>query len=218
MLMTTETATIYLARLVLPYETAAKRGIHDPYHWHQRAWDAFPDREHANRNFLTRIDQKDHGWQLLLLSSWEPARPEWCPQHPQNWGVKAIADSFLAHPRYRFSIRVNPVLKKVKRDDSGHRLRGNLRVPLRQSNELFHWLERQASTHGFELIGSPKIDQIDRLRFSRAKDNRHGVHHLVDFSGILKPIDSVAFRHAFEHGIGPAKAFGFGMLCLSPTL
>lgn len=33
---------------------------------------------------------------------------------------------------------------------------------------------------------------------------------------MLKPVDPITFRHAFEHGIGPAKAFGFGMLCLSP--
>ncbi|MFC7338391.1 type I-E CRISPR-associated protein Cas6/Cse3/CasE [Haloferula chungangensis] len=214
--MNTESATLHLARIVLPYETAAKRGIHDPYHWHQRAWDAFPGREKDTRNFLTRIDQKEQGWQLLLLSSWHPERPDWCPDHPQNWGVKAIADSFLTHDRYRFSIRANPVIKRVQRNAAGERIRSNKREPLRTPGELLPWLERQAESHGFELIGTPRIDQTDHLHFSRAKDQRHGVHHLVDFSGILRPIDPISFRQAFEDGIGPAKAFGFGMLCLSP--
>jgi CRISPR system Cascade subunit CasE len=215
--MTTETATLHLARIVLPYETAAKRGIHDPYHWHQRAWDAFPERAKEDRNFLTRIDQKENGWQLLLLSSWKPERPEWCPDHSRNWGVKPISDTFLAHDRFRFSLRVNPIIKKVRRDATGNeRLRGNDRKPLKSPAELLPWLERQATSHGFVISGPPSIDNIDRIHFSRAKDNCHGVHHLVDFSGILKPVDPVAFRKALQYGIGPAKAFGFGMLCLSP--
>lgn len=215
--MISETATLHLARIILPYETAAKRGIHDPYHWHQRAWDVFPGHATDERNFLTRIDQKDNGWQLLLLSSWKPERPEWCPDHPQNWGFKPITNTFLAHDRFRFSLRANPVIKKVRRDaTSNERLRGNDRKPLCSPDELMPWLERQAASHGFELSGPPSIDNMDRIHFSRAKDNRRGVHHLVDFSGILKPVDLVAFRMAFEHGIGPAKAFGFGMLCLSP--
>lgn len=117
----------------------------------------------------------------MLLSTWQPERPGWCPDHSQNWGVKPITNSFLAHPRYRFSLRANPVLKKVRRNSSGERLRSNHRIPLRRPDELFPWLERQAAAHGFELIGTPRIDQIDRLRFSRAKDNRQGIHHLVGF-------------------------------------
>lgn len=215
--MSTTAATLHLARVLLPYETAVKRDIHDPYQWHQRAWDAYPGHESDDRNFLTRIDQKDAGWQLLLLSSWQPQRPDWCPDHPQNWGVRPLTDSFLAHPRYHFSLRANPVRRRVIRDPkTGERKKHNKREPITNASELDDWLRRQATAHGFELIVSPRIDRIEPLSFRREKDSRDGIHHLVDFSGVLRPTDSEAFHKALASGIGPAKAFGFGMLCLSP--
>ncbi len=49
------------------------------------------------------------------------------------------------------------------------------------------------------------------------KQRKRGKHNSVDFHGILKVIDRAAFEGAFHHGIGPAKAFGFGLLMLQPV-
>jgi len=39
----------------------------------------------------------------------------------------------------------------------------------------------------------------------------------VIFEGVLRVEDSQAFREALERGIGPGKAFGFGLLSVAPV-
>ena len=45
---------------------------------------------------------------------------------------------------------------------------------------------------------------------------RTGTHAGVRFRGRLQVTDRERFIHAFHHGIGSAKAFGYGMLLLQP--
>ncbi|RMF67773.1 MAG: type I-E CRISPR-associated protein Cas6/Cse3/CasE [Calditrichaeota bacterium] len=56
-----------------------------------------------------------------------------------------------------------------------------------------------------------------RVKLSFTKDHRRGTHVAVDFRGHLRVTDREAFRNAFTKGIGPAKAFGFGLLMLQPV-
>jgi CRISPR system Cascade subunit CasE len=49
------------------------------------------------------------------------------------------------------------------------------------------------------------------------KQGHRGKHIGVDFQGVLRVTDRAAFHYAFETGIGPAKAFGFGLLMLQPV-
>ena len=44
-----------------------------------------------------------------------------------------------------------------------------------------------------------------------------GTLHAVDIKGILTVTDPQLFHSTVRNGVGSAKAFGFGMLCLSPT-
>jgi CRISPR system Cascade subunit CasE len=49
-----------------------------------------------------------------------------------------------------------------------------------------------------------------------AKSGHQGFHHAVEFEGVLAVTDPATFAQAFTHGIGSAKAFGFGLLARVP--
>ena len=46
----------YLTQITLDFATAAKLQLRDTYDWHQAVWKAFPGRDGAPRDFLTRLD------------------------------------------------------------------------------------------------------------------------------------------------------------------
>ena len=108
---------MFLSEINIDFETAAKRDFRDPYAWHQRAWECFDRSKGADRDFLTRLDRRDTGWRMLLLSAGEARRPDWCPGYPENWRTREISDAFLQHERYRFSLRANATFKPCKDRD-----------------------------------------------------------------------------------------------------
>ena len=69
---------VFLSKMVLSYQLAASLRIRNSYDWHQRVWECFPGRDGENRNFLTRLDDKDGQYQLLILSPAPPTCPPWC--------------------------------------------------------------------------------------------------------------------------------------------
>ena len=202
----------HLTKVEIDHETAFKAGLRDSYSWHQKTWQAFPDRDGQSRDFLTRLDEIDGGFRLLLLSATPPSRPDWCPE--PAWQSKAVADAFFTHPTYRFSLVANPT-KKVKSDRHGNLLKNSRRVPLVQREALLDWLQRKADHHGF-TIDPASTRTAPRPRQPFIKKGAAGLHAATEFSGTLQVTDAEKFRLAALLGIGPAKAFGFGLLCLSP--
>ena len=98
--------------------------------------------------------------------------------------------------------------------------------------DLIVWLQRKAAESGFavELEAEDEFGRkIELLRtiprgrcyFSKDRDDSEeetlpGVHHGVDFEGVLRMTDPKGFADAFHKGIGSAKGFGFGLLVLIP--
>ncbi|RYD29387.1 MAG: type I-E CRISPR-associated protein Cas6/Cse3/CasE [Verrucomicrobiaceae bacterium] len=219
---------LLLTQALVPYDIAARwdcgRGFADSYAWHQRVWDAFPGRGDAPRDFLTRLDDRADGFRLLILSAHPPVRPDWCPV--PNWQTKTIPEAFLSHPRYEFSLVANPA-RKVRSNTKGELLNNSRRVAIvhREDQEvdgkpqagLLSWLSRQGIQHGFSLPQLGRVSTIPRPRRYFLKKNQPGLHAATEFQGVLEVTDPTAFRHAFTGGIGSARAFGFGMLCLAPS-
>lgn len=208
--------TLHLTRALIPYEITARRwkdgGFHDSYAWHKRVWECFPDRPEASRDFLTRLDDIGSGFRLLILSSTPPEKPGWCPD--AGWNTAQLRESFLAHPRFRFSLLANPT-RKVRSNKNGEILKNSRRVPLTTREQLLGWIDRKAAQHGFR-IDPQETHTIPRPRQPFLKAGKAGLHSATEFTGVLEVTDEQAFRQALQSGIGPAKAFGFGMLCLSP--
>lgn len=200
----------YLTQAFLDYEAAACRKLRDIYDWHQLVWEAFPGHNGLPRDFLTRLDrrERERRFRLLIVSPRLPLRPAGWPESPDAWQTREISTAFLAHPRYRFLLRANP----TKRNNASRK-----RLPLRAPEEQLEWLKRKASQSGFR-VDEPSLRIVPEGRewFRVEKRGHTGVHHAVEFEGMLAVTDPASFQTAFVKGIGSAKGFGFGLLALVP--
>jgi CRISPR system Cascade subunit CasE len=208
---------LHLTQALVPYEIAARwrkdGGFTDSYAWHKRAWDCFPGQSEATRDFLTRIDDTGSGFRLLILSSRETTKPDWCPD--AGWKSKIVGETFLSHSRYRFSLLANPTRKlAAPRDQNGVR-KTPKRQALSKREDLLAWIERKGAQHGFS-VNVAEIATVPRPRQPFVKGGKAGLHTATEFTGVLTVTNPTELGLAFANGIGSAKAFGFGMLCLSP--
>jgi len=202
----------FLTKIEIDHETAHKAGLRDSYTWHQKTWQAFPNRDGQSRDFLTRLDEIAGGFRLLVLSPIEAVRPDWCPN--AAWHSKPVSESFFSHKTYCFSLLANPT-KKIRSNKKGELLKNSRRVPLSKREELLGWLQRKGEQHGFTL-DPEKTRTVPRPRQAFIKKGIAGLHSATEFIGTIEVTNLQTFRLAVCTGIGSAKAFGFGMLCLAP--
>ena len=129
-----------------------------------------------------------------------------------------LLDSLSNGQEFRFRLRANPIINKYREG----RDQRSARVPLVGLEAQLGWLERQAERHGFELarsrMGQPEVllHDTENMQFSK-QNGRIVTIRAVVFEGILKVTDAELFRSALVSGIGPAKAYGCGLLTLAPV-
>ena len=80
------------------------------------------------------------------------------------------------------------------------------------------WLDRKAEDSGFRVLSLLVIPEgmVTPEKHSAEASHRMSVYS-VRFDGLLMVTDSERFRDALAAGIGPAKAFGFGLLSVAPV-
>ena len=82
--------------------------------------------------------------------------------------------------------------------------------------ESASWLVRKSETAGFRPLAFDVLSRgLFKSRRNPSKDRSTQTHVCVDFEGLLQVTDPAAFAEAWRAGIGPAKAFGFGLLSLA---
>jgi CRISPR system Cascade subunit CasE len=205
----------FLTQVLIDSDTAMRLRLWrwNSYEWHQAVWRAFPHRDGNPREFLTRLDERHGGCCLLLVSTVEPTRPDWCPA--ECWQTKTIPESYFGKNRYAFQLCANPTKKVAKKRSDGSLTKNGRRAPLRSREELVAWMERKGEQCGFHV-------EVDKLRTIPhgperfRKNGASGTHSAVEFQGVLIVTDPINFHGAFTRGIGSAKAFGFGLLVISP--
>ena len=74
------------------------------------------------------------------------------------------------------------------------------------------WLDRKAAAGGFRVL-AVRASNVRPWRWARGGTRAR--HDGVDFEGVLQVADPGRFLATVETGIGPAKAFGFGLLSLA---
>jgi CRISPR system Cascade subunit CasE len=206
---------IHLTQILVPYELAVRQlRIRDSYDWHQRIWQAFVGHDHEPREFLSRLDEIDDSYRLLIVSPKPPEKPAWCPT--DCFRTKRIPSDFFAHPHFHFSLLANPTKKLVVRDEAGRRKKNGKRIPLTKLEDLLAWMERKAAQGGFS-VDLANLRTIPRGRAYFFKPGTRGTHRGVEFQGTLTITDPAQFQKTFQQGIGSAKAFGFGLLALAPA-
>lgn len=209
---------MYLSRLLLnPRNRQVQRETADPYNLHRTLMQAFgPNREQAG--VLHRLDTNPRTGGILLLVQSQTA-PNWQPLAQKAYLLPADPFSGLENPAVkpvnlalqvgqilRFRLVANPTVKK-KRDGKKH----SNRVPLVREDRQLAWLHKRAADNGFRILQAA-VSQAQQ-QTSRKK----GITlYTVQYDGRLQITDAETFQTAVRTGIGPAKAFGCGLLSLAP--
>lgn len=197
---------MYLSRLELNTRVKeVKRDIANLYEMHSTLKRAFPDE--SATTFLWRIENRREGYPSILVQS--VTKPSWSNILVQNYFIfcelkKYDVNNFLENRMVlRFRLMANPIVKK-----------NGKRLPLLLPEEQDKWLKKKASINGFSIntvtIGNPMpVNMVKRKTGDIIQLNS------VPFEGILQIIDKAKFLKVLENGIGPAKAFGFGLLSIA---
>ncbi len=154
------------------------------------------------------------------------------PPNPESKLVEHVYDRLRVGMVLRFRLRANPT-KKIDswQGREGYRPNGR-RVDLRREEDQIAWIRRKAEQHGFRLLevalrpdtvvlapNPPSVDprpggRVTGWREEPGTGTRRLIFAAVVYEGMLEITDADAFRRALVGGIGPAKAYGFGLLSI----
>ena len=118
---------------------------------------------------------------------------------------KSILLDRLVKPngKYRFRLLANPTVSRKGK-----------RYGLAGEGEQLAWIQRQGQRHGFEVLSS-LVTARDRCS-SPGKDKTAIYIERVCFEGLIAAEQTDSLKKALVDGIGPAKAFGCGLLSVAP--
>lgn len=182
----------------------------------------------AEKNgFLFRVDPQPGGSPALLVQS--ACQPDWnYAFHNARYllaappAVKPFDPQFHSGQRLRFRLHANATRRASKnsRDGSGQPLDPKWigkRIPVPAAGQaLQDWLGRRAEKAGFRLTALP-LARPGYVRVSKAgqRGERQRLFSVL-YEGTLKVTDATRFLGSLTSGIGPGKAFGFGLLSVAP--
>lgn len=194
-------------------------------------------------DLLYRVDEADSGPVVLLQTVTAPdwsalelapralcCSPETKPYVPEFGRGERLAFRLLCQPAVRKSGPAGEFGFKA----NGKRMPGP-RHACRNDEQRLAWLGRKAGDCGFavESVNLTNLDwrntkplqskggqtsetpeQARRRAFSPDKKQRLGA---VRFDGVLVVIEPNNLAMAILHGVGPQKAYGFGLLSIAPA-
>jgi CRISPR system Cascade subunit CasE len=217
---------MYLSRIELRSDRGMRSIMHNEYGVHQALWSLFADHPDRQRDFIYRKHEA-HPLPVFYAVSKRP--PE---EKTGKWSVqtKSYAPDLQKGDILEFSLRVNPV-RSIK-DASGRQKRvdvvmdekyqqkKNLKDPgslaERMHSSGLNWLDSRAQKLGFEYSHDRvRVDGYRIQTFSRGKKNekKNRIRFAtLDFEGRCTVRDPQAMLDALFYGIGPAKAFGCGLM------
>lgn len=185
----------------------------NPYEIHRVLWKLFTEDVEANRDFLFRVEQSDRTSAAILMQS--NREPETASSAARILACREYPLSLQTGQRLRFLLVANPV--KMINDKGGRRNSEGepkkCRVPLVREEDQRAWIERKLQDAA--SLESLVIDPVFPLRFRKSKEDRVGKIQPVGFQGVLSVKEPDALVGLIQAGIGPAKAFGCGLLSLA---
>lgn len=215
---------MFLSRLrVDPWNSKVHRDLADAEQLHRTVMRGFPQHDgrdaRAAFGVLFRVEAQGPESVVLVQSAmtpaWEKLPEGYLLGHevkPLDAFVEAIEDG----RHLRFRLLANPTRKVAdgsKAEGSGYNSR---RKAILDEDDRHGWLLRRAELAGFEFAGTgPQggVRQERRPPLGRGGKSRQGLHvRPALFEGLLRVGDAERFREALVAGIGPAKAYGCGLL------
>lgn len=199
---------MYLSRLLLTGEQ-----LHNPYEIHRTLWAAFPDAPDQTRDFLFRVEQSSSRQAQVLVQSQRQPTAE--AENARLLASKSFELNMPEGSQLRFLLVANPVKTIVDeqgRLDSKGEVK-KCRVPLIREEEQVSWLQRKLADAA--LVSMVEIEKQLPLHFR--KGGKPGKIQSYTFKGVLQVSNIPALATLLQQGIGPAKAFGCGLLSLART-
>lgn len=220
-----------LSRLLLnPRSRQVQRELTDPYQMHRTILRAFPTPLPEQERVLYRFDISPHSNELLLLVQ-SHTSPDWSflqehhylqttsPFDPGgNPAMKTVRLNLTVGQYLHFRLRANPTQSQSSERKEGEKRPRGHRVALYKEEEQQAWLKRQATAHGFHILYANINKHEPTYSTIRRQEQKHEVKlNRVQFDGLLQVTAPAALLQAVYQGIGPAKAFGCGLLSLAPA-
>ena len=216
---------MYLSRLLLnPRSRQVQREARDPYQQHRTVMSAFPETLPEAERVLYRLDILPRTGQMVLLVQ-SQTEPDWRGLADKDYllpgdhfsglpnpAVKTIDPAIRAGQILGFRLRANPT-RRLFNEIPQHKLKKGQRVGLFKEADQLAWLQKKAQAHGFAIGNIHIVDEGLNGGKTKAQDSLK--FFAVRFEGHLQVIDPAKLLDAVRAGIGPAKAFGCGLLSLA---
>jgi CRISPR system Cascade subunit CasE len=201
------------------HRKAADPDFVQPYVPHDFAAEQVHVKRGADVGFLYRIDPRAGGSVVILVQSalmpdWDyafhnagnllAARPEAKPFNP----------SFEVGQVLRFRLTANPT-KTIDHKSAAEGYRKNGRRVRVRNDQLVEWLTRRAERAGFAVEDGTLAVQPGFVYVNKTRDDKGQRLFSVRYEGQIRVVDPDCFRKTLFAGIGPAKAFGFGLLSVA---
>ncbi|MDQ0288263.1 type I-E CRISPR-associated protein Cas6/Cse3/CasE [Oligosphaera ethanolica] len=196
---------MYLTKLMLNARDCTHFQIRDAYAVHKLVYSLFPVIHDTNRQRILYADKgTDQGYRFLLIQSQAQ------PHAPVSLAMTTlcIGDSFWASDRYYFEAVLNP----VKRNPATGK-----RQPVKGLFPVMKWLVENSLEWGFSA-DEQTLQAFIQNTLTFEKGGKEYCFNRVLFRGSLTVTERAPFRSAVEKGLGHGKAFGFGLLQLSPIV
>lgn len=199
---------MYLSRLLLTGEQ-----FRNPYEIHRALWSVFPDAPDQARDFLFRVEQRSSRQAQVLMQS--QRQPEHDSPSARVLAKKAVQLNLTENRQLRFLLVANPI-KTISDEQERLDNKGKVkkcRIPLINEEEQSAWLKRKL--YDAALLGMVEIEKQSPLHFR--KSGRPGKIQPYTFKGTLQVKNASTLEFLLQQGVGPAKAFGCGLLSLAPV-
>lgn len=139
---------------------------------------------------------------------------------PATRDLAPLLDTFSSGKTFAFRLLANVTRKIDTKTAADGTKRNGRRVPLRQPDQQLLWLQRKAADAGFTIphnsLGVPDVVSVPQTRAHGRRRTGTITIETVRFDGRLTIDDPALFREALISGVGPAKAYGCGLLSLAP--
>ncbi|MDP8243564.1 MAG: type I-E CRISPR-associated protein Cas6/Cse3/CasE [Candidatus Hinthialibacter antarcticus] len=230
---------MYLSRLMLnPENRQVQKDLSDCHNLHRTLLRAFEFDEKSDfpRNsvgLLHRTDIDPRARMPVVLAQ-SNIKPDWSNiegrfkryfvSYEEARDIKSVESAYQGLKQEQvlsFRLRANPTRKvNTKSNPDGTKSNGR-REPIRGDREQIDWLKRKGDQAGFTLLSvALNQDVLDMRSLTETamqvgeKNTHRMTFHSVLYEGRLRITNVDLFQDALRKGIGPAKAYGFGLLSI----
>ncbi|GAA4242352.1 type I-E CRISPR-associated protein Cas6/Cse3/CasE [Actinomadura meridiana] len=202
------------------------------------------DTDNPHRPHLIALTRSKPDWSHLVEAAGWPATDD--GEHYVVADYAPLLAQLAIGREFTFRLTANPVQNIPRppartnvqggtdEDPSTGKRRSSVRTGHRTAAHQLNWFLKRTDNYGFQIplartdpdlpipgsedsTAAPDVRIIHRDRLSFTKGERRDVVlHVATFQGRLKVIDPDLLTRALLDGIGPAKAYGCGLLTLAP--